>query len=188
MRRSLWKPLGMTQCGFGPVPQGQDGEPKNPWPHAAAGPNRTDPVPVPWDTDNPSALGPAGTVHCTIASYARFLQLHLDAMLGCCHSRLLPHDAFRVLHTPYRLLTNAATLGGTGDVYTPGAWLFREENIDDGWGKHLLHDGSNTVNYAWAIVAPKRQAAFFTGTNVGEASRAMSEVASGLLNGTLGLE
>jgi CubicO group peptidase (beta-lactamase class C family) len=187
IRCKLWTPLGMTGCGLGPVPQGPNGEPENPWPHAPPGPNATDPTPVPWDTDNPPALGPAATVHCTIESYGRFLRLHLDAMLGLVDGpRLLPREAFDVLHTPYRVLAGAPLVGGTGDVYTPGAWVLVVPAGDPD-NTFLLHDGSNTVNYAWATLAPKTREAFFIATNVGQAEAAMDEVAAGLFSRSLGV-
>ena len=33
-------------------------------------------------TDNPAALGPAGTVHCTMASWAAFATAVLDGLQG----------------------------------------------------------------------------------------------------------
>lgn len=183
IQRKLWNPLGMTECGFGPVPQGQNGEPLNPWPHLP-GQNGTGPIPVPWETDNPPTLGPAGTVHCSISSYARFLLLHLSTMLGF-RSCLLPREAFRALHTPYRLLAGAPKVGGIGDAYTPGGWVL--EDGGPALKNYLLHDGSNTVNYAVALVVPEKGEAFFIGTNVGNAATATNEVAAGLLSASLEL-
>jgi CubicO group peptidase (beta-lactamase class C family) len=178
--KRIFNPLGMKGCGLGPVPQKTSYSIINPWPHV---PGNPDPVPVPWDTDNPPVMGPAGTVHCTIESYAKFLALHLRGFLGRDTS-LLPASAFKVLHTPYKALAGLPPTGGSSDLYAPGAWL-RPNNPSIG-GDFLLHDGSNTVNYAWGIVAPGVQEVFFIGTNVGEAARAMDDVAASLFNNTLG--
>ncbi|RYP22900.1 hypothetical protein DL767_008948 [Monosporascus sp. MG133] len=168
----LFKPLRMNGCGLGPVPQKIPASITNPWPHA---PGNPDPIPVPWDTDNPPAVGPAGTVHCTIDSYAKFLSLHVSGFVGKT-TPLLPADAFRILHTPYRVLSGLPARGDAADSYSPGGWISMES--PDVGGRYLLHDGSNTVNYAWAIVAPGVREAFFIGTNVGEAGEAMNEVAN----------
>ncbi|RYP30848.1 hypothetical protein DL768_011182 [Monosporascus sp. mg162] len=176
----LFKPLRMNGCGLGPVPQKTPASITNPWPHA---PGNPDPIPVPWDTDNPPTVGPAGTVHCTIDSYAKFLSLHVNGFVGKT-TPLLPADAFRILHTPYRVLSGLPARGDAADSYSPGGWISMES--PDVGGRYLFHDGSNSVNFAWAIVAPGVREAFFIGTNVGEASEAMNEVAIGLFTDSLG--
>ncbi|KAK0712038.1 beta-lactamase/transpeptidase-like protein [Lasiosphaeris hirsuta] len=181
IREQLWNPLGMKDCGLGPVPQETPESITNPWPHL---PGNPDPVPVPPDTDLPSVMGPAGTAHCTIGSYAKFLSLHLDAILGR-ETSFLPPSAFHVLHTPYSTLAGSPLTGGVGDIYTPGGWLLVP---DDGVnGQYLLHDGTNSMNYAWALVVPGRNESYFIATNVGGADQAMSDVAERLFAGTLGL-
>ena len=46
--------------------------------------------------DNPGALGPAGTVHATLADWARFGALHLAAARNS--PRLLSGESFSALH------------------------------------------------------------------------------------------
>ncbi|KAK3389477.1 beta-lactamase [Podospora didyma] len=180
--RYLFGPLRMDGCGLGPVPQRTPHSISNPWPHL---PGHPEPIPVPLDTDNPPTLGPAGTVHCTIDSYAKFLALHVEGSLGN-QTPLLPASAFTVLHTPYRTLAGLPPSGDKGptDWYTPGAWALR--NNPSVGGGYLSHDGSNRMNYAVGIVAPGVREAYFVGTNVGEADAAANEVAIGLLTHTLG--
>ncbi len=66
MRRRLFEPLGMTSAGFGPP--GRNGDLDQPWGHVK--------VPLigwtPVQKDNPSWMGPAGTVHCSLADWATF--------------------------------------------------------------------------------------------------------------------
>ncbi|RYP72185.1 hypothetical protein DL769_004507 [Monosporascus sp. CRB-8-3] len=180
IHKRLFKSLRMNGCNLGPVPQNTPASITNPWPHA---PGNPDPIPVPWDTDNPPTMGPAGTVHCTIDSYAKFLSLHVNGFVGKA-TPLLPGDAFRILHTPYRVLSGLPPRGDAADSYSPGGWISMES--PDIGGRYLHHDGSNTVNFAWAIVAPGVREAFFIGTNVGEAEEAMNEVAIGLFTDSLG--
>ena len=62
MREIVFKPLRMTSCGFGGV--GTPGEIDQPWPHREdGGPMAANGPPV----DNPEVMGPAGTVHCSVA-------------------------------------------------------------------------------------------------------------------------
>jgi CubicO group peptidase (beta-lactamase class C family) len=187
LRSRLWAPLDIPPggCGFGPAPESSPSSVDNPWPHVTGNP---DPVPLPSNADLSPAIAPAGTVHCTVDSYAQFLGLHLDAFFGRTPIRgaLLPSSAFKVLHTPYQVLTGAPLIGGAGDIYTSGGWLLVP---DDGVrGRYLLHDGTNGGNYAWAIVAggaTGRGEAYFIGTNVGSAEEAMVEVSEGLFEGKL---
>src|SRR6185312_6977488 len=65
IRKELFRPLKM-RCGFGPAGG-----------HVREG-GRWTPV----NKDNPPALGPAGTVHCDLDSWAKFAQLHLDGDAG----------------------------------------------------------------------------------------------------------
>lgn len=185
IQEKLWLPLGMNGCGFGPSPQRTLESIDNPWPHR---PGNPDPVPVTPDrlADNPPAMGPAGTVHCTISSYAKFLSLHLDGLLGRDTS-LLPAEAFEVLHTPYLELVGRPGSEGIANAYTPGAWIVAEPDKRVK-GRYLLHDGSNTFNYALGVLAPGVKEAYFSGTNVGGdlAATGLNEALIGFFDDTLG--
>ena len=71
----LFAPLGMERAGFGPP--GDAARVDQPWGHRRQG-EKT----VPLFFDNPSSLGPAGTVHASLEDWAKFAALHLgDARL-----------------------------------------------------------------------------------------------------------
>lgn len=170
----LWGPLNMTGCGFGTPPESSPNAIDNPWPHIASNPPRPF-LPLRNDSDNPTFFGPAGTVHCDMYSYSRFLKMHLDALNGL-DTTILPAHSFLRLHTPL-------FKGGT---YTPGAWYtytYRQYG-----GRYLTHDGTNTLNYAIAMLAPGAHRAIAAFTNVGDAIFALKEVREALFNGSLNLD
>ncbi len=164
MRRRLFEPLGMTSAGFGApgtrekvdAPRGhrEDGTPVEPGP----------------GSDNPPAIGPAGTVHASIGDWGKFISLHLRGTRA--DTPLLPRDQFQKLHTapegaepPYALgwIVTRRQWGGNGDV--------------------LTHAGSNTMWYCVAWLAPARGFAVLVACNQGgeNASRACDESASALI-------
>jgi D-alanyl-D-alanine carboxypeptidase len=146
----LFAPLGMTSCGFGPP--GTPGQVDQPWPHRA-GATGQDPQPVPPEgrgSDNPRAIGPAGSVHCSLRDWSRFVALHLGQ----------PPDG--------RTLVSPASLAHLQEPWPGG-------NYARGWlvgrppwaqGSTLAHSGSNTLNFARVAAAPSRQLAFLLVTNV----------------------
>ena len=157
MRERLFVPLGMTSAGFGPP--GTPGKLDQPWGHDQKG--------APRQGDNPPALGPAGTVHCSIPDWARFAALHLRRGRG--KARLLKASTFRVLHTP-----------PDGGDYACG-WIV----LDRAWagGKALTHSGSNTMWYCTAWLAPARDFAVLVATNQGgeSAAKACNEACESLI-------
>lgn len=110
--------------------------------------------PVPPTADNPPVLGPAGRVHCTLADWSRFIADVLRSE--------------RELVPPF------------GGNYALG-WIVCERKW--GGGKVLTHNGSNTMNYSVAWVAPKRGFAVLVCVNQGgnEAAKACDEAASALI-------
>lgn len=179
IKDALFDPLGMDGCGIGPVPQGKLPAIENPWPHY---PSDQDPRPAALDAEYLPAISPAGSAHCTIDSYARFLSLHMDGFLGR-DTPLLPAEAFRALHTPYATLVGLSPSGERPDRYAPGAWEWADS---PDVGRYFFHDGGNNVNQALGVVAPEAEEAYFVGTNIGFASETMHEVAEGLFSGALG--
>ncbi|MBN8553202.1 MAG: beta-lactamase family protein [Caulobacterales bacterium] len=133
MRREVFEPLGMDSAGFG----GPLGD--NAWGHQGSAMRPMDPSAV--GSDNPPALGPAGTVHATMADYARFLRVFLTQGSGW-----LSADSLRHLTQPLTGEGQAYALGW-GVVSGPG-WT--------GGGPALAHDGSNTLWLARGVVAPSR--------------------------------
>jgi CubicO group peptidase (beta-lactamase class C family) len=169
MKEELFSPLGMTSCGFGPQANPLASPPDQPWPHLES---KDGPVPVTPDSqaDNPSALGPAGTVHCSMQDWLKFAQLHIDGYNN--------HDT---------KIAKAKTLAHlyqapVGQDYTYGGWI----KADRAWagGASLSHAGSNTMNYANIWLAPKKFAAIIAVTNMGGDTgfKATDAAVSGLVN------
>jgi CubicO group peptidase (beta-lactamase class C family) len=145
MRQRVFEPLGMETAGFGPP--GTRAALDEPWGHQADG--------TPLQADNAPALGPAGTVHASMPDWSRFISLHLrgERPLERGAVRLLEPQTFRRLHTP-----------APGTDYAAG-WVL----ADRSWagGRALNHNGSNTMWYCSAWLAPARDFAVLTATNQG---------------------
>ncbi len=157
MRERLFRPLGMSSAGFG-VP-GTPGRVDQPWGHDDKG--------KPVQIDNAPPLGPAGTVHCTMADWAKFVGIHL----GVVHenSHILKPNTLRWLHTP-----------PAGGDYA-GGWIVAER----AWagGTTLSHNGSNTTWYCTAWLAPAHDLAYLVAANrAGDtAAKACDEGVEGLI-------
>lgn len=148
MRDRLFKPLGMTSAGFGAP--GTAGKVDQPWGHSRFLGN-----PVPTQRDNPPVMGPAGTVHCSMADWAKFAELHLAGARGG-QTPILKPKTFAALHTP------KPTEG-----YVCG-WVVTER--DWAAGKALWHNGSNTYWFCEVWLAPKQDTALLAATNSGRAA------------------
>jgi len=164
MRRHLFGPLRMTSAGFGAM--GSPGKIEQPWQHKVVDGKETPLEPGPL-IDNPPAIGPAGTVHCSIRHWAAFVEAHLDGARG--RPTPLAVTDWNRLHTP--------PFGGT---YALG-W----GTVQRGWagGTALTHAGSNGMNFAVVWLAPKADFAVVAATNTGaEAARkACDDVAAAMV-------
>ncbi len=149
IKAQLWTPLGMASCGFGPP--GTPGAVAEPWGHLAG----SNGVLTPYDpgttgADNPPSLGPAGTAHCAIADWGKFLALHLAAARNEAPT-LVTNATLQALQTP-----------PSGGDYAAG-WIVTSRP----WagGTALTHTGSNTLWFATAWLAPAKNLAFVVATN-----------------------
>lgn len=143
MREKIFRPLGMTTAGFGPPgtrlkndqPRGHkaDGSPVEPGPGA----------------DNPVAIGPAGTVHCSIADWAKFVATNLPS----AKTPLVKPETLEKLHTP-----------APGQPKYAMGWLIADGQPWAG-GPALTHAGSNTMWFAVAWIAPGRDFAVVVACN-----------------------
>jgi CubicO group peptidase (beta-lactamase class C family) len=133
----LFTPLQMTTAGFGP-PAGPT-ELAEPWGHSVLD-DGFDPTPPGPAADNPPALGPAGTVHASLADLATYYAMHLKGAMGT--SALVSTASFQILHTP-----------APGTIYACG-WGVATR--DWAGGTVFQHDGSNNFWYADVWLAPEK--------------------------------
>jgi CubicO group peptidase (beta-lactamase class C family) len=142
----LFKPLGMDSAGFGaPASLGKIDQP---WGH-----NGKDFIPVPPGpgSDNPAAIGPGATVHCSLSDLAKYATWHLNGARG--KATLLKPETFKRLHTAFGQ-----------DNYAMG-WIVTWRS----WGGSniLTHTGSNNMFYTVIWIAPEKNFAVIVCTNVG---------------------
>lgn len=152
MQELLFTPLGMTSAGFGPPgardacdqPRGhtKEGRPLEPGPEA----------------DNPPSIGPAGTVHATLADWAKFLQLHLRGMRGDVKvgELTLTRETFARLHS---------ACPGPGPQYGYG-WVFETRPWAGGDSTTLTHSGSNGMWCCETWLSPAHGFATLAVTNL----------------------
>jgi CubicO group peptidase (beta-lactamase class C family) len=164
MRAMLFEPLGMESAGFGAP--ATPGEVDQPWGHTKGRLTGIKPVPPGPRADNPPAIGPGGTVHCSLADLAEYAAFHLVGAQGA--SDLLNAESFKKLHT------------SAGDDYAMG-WIVLER--DWAGGRALMHNGSNSMFYVVVWMAPSRYCALIVATNLGSVNAAFSgcDVAAGKL-------
>ncbi len=143
LRDEIFRPLGMATAGFGAPgtpaandqPRGHqgDGTPVEPGPGA----------------DNPVAIGPAGTVHCSIGDWAKFAA----AWLPSARTKLVEPQTLARLQTP-----------APGRPKYAMGWLIADGQPWAG-GPALTHSGSNTMWYAVAWLAPAKDFAVVVACN-----------------------
>lgn len=150
MRERLFKPLGMNSAGFGPA--ASVGKMDQPWGHTKKLLGGLNPIPPGVQADNPAAIGPAGTVHCSIGDLAKYVAWHTRGERG--GDKLLKAESFKKLHT----LVSKEGEYALGWVVLKRGW---------GGGEVLMHNGSNTMNYTVLWLAPKKDFAVVISTNFG---------------------
>ena len=147
MQQELFDPLEMATAGFGSP--GSPGSVDQPWGHR----NLPSGL-VPLQRDNAPALGPAGTVHCSLSDWARFAAVHLDDQ-----HPLISRSTRQQLHTISQQLKS------TGQTYA-GGWVVLDRNWSA--GPVLGHDGSNTLWYSKIFVAPRERVAYLVAANLAD--------------------
>jgi CubicO group peptidase (beta-lactamase class C family) len=166
MRTSLFRPLGMDSCDFGPSP--------TVWGHTKGLITRNDGTQIfaftPTKADNPRVFNSAATAHCSLDDWGKFLREHLRSEGD--RSALLPKESYDYMRfNP-----------GTG--YRAG-WSLTTWKGD----LALAHSGSNTLNFALAWVVPARQIAVVAVANSaandafgGNVSAQLQAIVTSLLN------
>jgi CubicO group peptidase (beta-lactamase class C family) len=162
MRERLFAPLGMGSAGFGGT--GTVGQIDQPWPHLESG------VPMPINgpsVDNPEVMGPAGTVHCPMKDWAKFLVDQLRGGTG--EEALLPNEIYQAMQTAAPPSNYAYGWGVTSRPWAGG--------------KAVTHAGSNTMNFAVCWLAPARKFGVLVCCNRGGdiAGKACDAAASALI-------
>jgi CubicO group peptidase (beta-lactamase class C family) len=148
VRSEVWRPLGIRSGGFGPP--GKSGRFDQPLGHEMKDGKWVSMDPEARASDNPPAIGPAGTVHMTLRDWMLFAQDQLDGELG--RGKLLKPESYRRLHTP-------ATRN-----YAMGWGVVRAA---DGSNTVLTHTGSNGYWIADVRIFPKRNLVLLVTTNAG---------------------
>jgi arylsulfatase A len=158
-------PLGMTSLGFGAP--GTIDVVDQPRGHVATGA----PIEPSVLADNPAAIGPAGTVHCTLGDWAKFVAAHLAGAQGKPTPLGLKRSTFEKLHTPAK---------GDASEYALGWGVAKRDWAD---GVALTHFGSNTLWFVAVWIAPRRDFAVLSACNQGgdEACKACDAAASTLI-------
>lgn len=166
-QKRLFTPMGMTSAGFGAP--GTIGGLDQPWGHAHNPLFGLKPVAPGPNADNPVVLGPAGRVHLSIEHYGAYLAAHLRGARG--QKTLLKPETMEALHTP---------VPGPGQPYALGWMRVERKEIK---GPLLTHDGSNTMWYASAWIAPDADLAVAAIVNAGGSAgqKAAHEVVKELL-------
>jgi len=146
IQMNLFGPLGMVDSGFGaPGTLGQVDQPRG---HRAIA-GVLQPVEPGPGSDNVVALGPAGTVHTTMADYSNFMMMHIDGARGI--GGLVTAQTIEYLHSP-----------PIGSYYAIG-WIF--QNAPNGGGHVLSHLGSNNLWVAVVRLMPDIGAGIFLVVN-----------------------
>ncbi len=138
----LLEPLGMSQTAFGAP--GTAGGTDQPWGHTGSPGDWSPRDPGDVFSDNPQAIGPAGTVHTTVNDLAKYVAVHLG------HSQLLSEASLIKLHSE---------VGNSG--YALG-WNVSPFGV--------FHAGSNGRWFAQLVISRNMGIATFSVTNSYHAS------------------
>jgi len=160
IRERIFGPLGMSTAGFGAP--GVAGVLTQPRGHRGGRPVEPGPA-----ADNTPVIGPAGTIHLSLADWGKFAALHLAGLRG--ESHFLRPETFTRLYTP-----------------SPGTNVAMGWGVDDwpgGIGRLVTHAGSNGSWFARIVLSPARNLAILVAINSGgpEAEKATDETVLALL-------
>ena len=146
--REVFEPLALTSAGFGP-PRSPDEtlpQPRGHRPYLGAK------IPVSDTADNSPIMGPAGSVHMSLADLSAYATEHLRGQLG--HGQLLSAETYQRLHTP-RLHDYAC------------GWGVMEPSPNCPYTIYW-HNGTNTFWYALVVFIPKTNMVVAIASNDGD--------------------
>ena len=174
MRERIFAPLRMDSAGFGAP--GTAGKLDDPLGHS----EKSEPVELGPEDDNPPAIGPAGTVHATLADWGKYVAAHVAGDRAA--SGKAPEGGEKLLRpATFAKLHEAAS--GDGPPYAMGWGIGKRD-----WGGRVLtHSGSNTMWFCTVWMAPEKDFAVLVATNQGGdgAAKACDEAASALIRAVL---
>ncbi len=152
LKKKVLGPLDMRSAGFGPV--GAKGKLDQPRAHNDKG----QPVEPALSADNPPVMGPAGRLHCSLSDWSKFIA---DLLRGyrAAHAKAPDDEKTLLKADTYKKMFEAPYTKN----YTLGGWLYQKTKL----GYTLSHNGSNTLNFAMAFVAPEHDMGFLIVTNQG---------------------
>lgn len=148
-RTHIAEPLGLTTLGFG-APKGASdprghrrilGFPKTVQPMGSG-------------ADNPAWMGPAGTIHMSLADLVAWGQAHMQACKGF-RPEFLSQESCRLMQTPEH------------ENYGLG-WVLSQQDAQD---PVVWHNGSNTLWYSLLVMIPEQDLVLAASTNVMDAAR-----------------
>src|SRR5688500_15263178 len=163
----VWKPLGIKNAGFGAPGKGRKVD--QPRGHVKKDGKLTAMQPGDPRSDNPAAIGPAGTVNMSLGDWLLFVQDQLDGFHG--RGKLLKPETYKMLHTP------------VSKNYALGWGVMRDKN---GALSILTHMGSNGFWVSDARFYPRHDEIFLSVLNAGDedamaAARAIGTALQGKL-------
>ncbi len=173
IRTRIFRPLDMKSCGFG-APQNTSAD--APFGHHRSDDGALEVVPAGVQADNPAAMGPAGTIHCSLEDWGRFLKQHLIGESGA--STLLSAESWNTLHAPPPFAAPES-----GPDYAMG-WLV-VLNPKTG-ARAFTHAGSNTTFYAETWLFPATGRGYMVALN--QADQAGQDAANEVIIGLFELE
>lgn len=142
MQERLFAPLGMTTAGFGPP--GTPRKVDQPWGHR----RNSRKIWVPNQNDNNPSLGPAGTIHLTVADWAKFIALWFPRR----EPKILDR---RTLHELAKRKSSSSDYAA-GWTVLPRPWA----------GGNALHHAGSNLSWRTALwIAPYRGVAYLAVAN-----------------------
>jgi CubicO group peptidase (beta-lactamase class C family) len=159
VREEVFAPLGITHAGFGPP--GTSARIDQPRGHRPVAGRLVALGPADPQSDNPRALGPAGTIDITLADWARFARDQMEGALG--RGKLLSAAGYRRLQTP---VTGNYALGWGAKLDAAGMPVI------------LAHTGSNGYWLADIRIQPAEGLIELVAMNAGDADaqKALEEI------------
>jgi CubicO group peptidase (beta-lactamase class C family) len=169
VRERLFRPLGLTEVGFG-WPASPE-SPEQPRGHVRRA-GRIVAQPLDDSYMLPVVLWPAGAVNSSISDLARYAADHLKGLRG--EKALLPRAMYERLHR---------TLRGDDEGFTLG-WGVRR---DPRWRVMHYGAGSGGTFFVRIVIVPDRDAAIVVASNSGDAAAATRHVLERLLVAATGI-